>query len=75
MNLYKIVFKNGMKCSTACKMAIDEFTLSKTKIYDQYRRFEGGNENIEDDYRPARLSTPTMDEHVELLKKIVLENR
>lgn len=67
-----------MKCSTTFKMLIvdfGEFTLNKTRIYERYKRFENGCENIEVNERLGYFSTPTTDEHVVQFKKIMLESR
>uniref|UniRef100_T1HJ97 Mos1 transposase HTH domain-containing protein n=1 Tax=Rhodnius prolixus TaxID=13249 RepID=T1HJ97_RHOPR len=36
--------------------------MSKTRIYEWYKRFQDGRENVEDDERPGRPSTSTTDE-------------
>uniref|UniRef100_T1IC57 Mos1 transposase HTH domain-containing protein n=1 Tax=Rhodnius prolixus TaxID=13249 RepID=T1IC57_RHOPR len=44
--------------------------MSKTRIYEWYKRFQDGRENIEDDERPGRPSTSTTDENVKKVKEM-----
>lgn len=46
--------------------------MSKARIYEWYKRFQDGRENVEDDERPGRPSTLTTDENV---KEMVMNDR
>ena len=52
-----------------------ESAMSKTRVYEWYKRFQVGREDVEDDERPGRLSTSTIDENVEKMKKMVMNDR
>lgn len=48
--------KNGIKCSTAFEMstvAFGESTMNKTVVYEWYKCFKEGRENVEDDDHPS----------------------
>jgi len=50
----KFCYKNGIKCSNVVEMlniAFGESAMSKTKVYEWYKRFQEGREDIEDDER------------------------
>ena len=71
----KFCLKNGIKCSTAFEMltvAFGESTMSKTRVFEWYKRFKEGRE---DDNSTGRPSTSTTDDNVEQVKKMILENR
>jgi len=37
-------------------IAFDEFTMSKTRVYEWYKRFQDGREDVEDDERMVVLA-------------------
>ena len=47
----------------------------RTQVQLWYNRFKEGREDVNDDYRPGRPSTPITDENIEAVKKIILDNR
>ena len=49
--------------------AYGESAMSKTRVYEWYKRLQDGREDFEDDERPGRPSTSTTDENVEKWKK------
>ena len=49
--------------------------MSKTRVYEWYKRFEDSREDVEDDERPGRPSTSTTDENVEKVKEMVMNDR
>lgn len=55
----------------------DESIMSKTRVYEWYKRFQGGREDVddEDDERPGRPNTSTIDENVEKVKAMVMNDR
>ena len=55
--------------------AYGETAMSKTRVYEWYKRFQDGREDGEDDERPGRLRTSTTDENVEKVKEIVMNDR
>ena len=55
-------------------VAFGKSTMSRTKVQLWYNRFKEGREDI-NDAGPGRPSTSTTDEHIEAVKKIILENR
>jgi len=56
-------------------VAFGESTMSKARVYEWYKRFQNGRENVEDDERPEHPSTSTSDDSVEKMKKMIMDNR
>ena len=54
--------------------AYGESAMSKTRVYEWYKRFQDGREDVEDDERPGRPSTSTTDENVEKVKEMVMND-
>ena len=54
--------------------AYGESSMSKTRVYKWYKRFQNGREDVEDDERSGRPSTSTTDENVEKVKGMVMNN-
>ena len=52
-----------------------ESAMSKTSVYEWYKRFQDGREDVEDDERPGRPSTSTTDENVGKVKEMVMNDR
>ena len=44
--------------------AYSESAISRTILYEWYKRFQDGREDIKDDESPGRPSTSTTDENV-----------
>ena len=55
--------------------AYGESAMSEPRVYEWYKRFQDGREDVEDDERPGRLSTSTTDENVEKVKEMVISDR
>ena len=73
----KFCVKNGIKFSKTLetlKVAYGECTVSQKSVYKWYKLFTEGREDVTDDARPGRPSTPT-NENTEAGKKILMENR
>ena len=49
--------------------------MSKTRVYEWYKRFQDGREDVEDDEGPGRPSTSTTDKNVEKVKEMVMNDR
>ena len=49
--------------------------VSKTRVYEWYKRFQDGREDVEDDEGPGRPSTSTTYENVEKVKEMVMNDR
>ena len=67
-----------VKCNKVCKMlknAYGESAMSKTRVYEWYKRFQDGREDVEDDERPGRPNTSTTDVTVEKVKEMVMNDR
>ena len=52
--------------------AYGESAMSKARVYERYKRFQDGREDVEDDERPG---TSTTDENVEKVKEMVMNDR
>ena len=55
--------------------AYGESAMSRTRVYEWYKRFQDGREDVEDDEYPGRPSTSTTDENVEKVKDMVMNDR
>ena len=74
----KFCEKNEIKCSKVCEILTEapgESAMSKTRVYEWYKRFQDGREDVEDDERPGRPGTSTTDENVEKVKEMVMNDR
>ena len=52
-----------------------ESAMSKTRVYEWYKRFQDGREDVEDDERPGRPSTSTTNDNMEKVKEMVMNDR
>ena len=52
-----------------------ESTMSRTQVQLQYNRFEEGREDVNDDVRPGQTRMSTTDENIEVVMKMILDNR
>ena len=74
----KFCVKNEIICNKVCEMltkAYGESAMSKTRVYERYKRFQDGHEDVEDDERPGRSSTSTTDGNVEKVEEMVMNDR
>jgi len=55
--------------------AFGEISMSTPRIYEWYKRFKEGREDVDDDRRTGRPNTLISDENVAKIKYIVLSNR
>ena len=56
-------------------VAFGESTMSRTKVQLWYNRFKESREDVNSDACSGRPSTPTTIEDIEVVKKIILDNR
>ncbi|VEN44849.1 unnamed protein product [Callosobruchus maculatus] len=56
-------------------VAYGEATLDQSNVYRWYKMFSEGREDVNDEERAGRPSTPTTDENIDKVMKIVLANR
>ena len=52
-----------------------ESAISKKRVYEWYKRFQDGREDVEDDERAGRPRTSTTDENAEKVKEMVINDR
>lgn len=45
--------------------------LSRARVFDWYKRFQDGREDVEDDARPGRPSTSKTDENIEKIANLI----
>jgi len=72
----KFCVKNKIKCNKVYELlqkAYGESTMKKTSVYELYKRFQNGREDVEDDERSGRPSTSIIDENVKKVEKMVME--
>ena len=73
----KFCVKNEIKFIKVCKMltkAYGESAMSKRRVYEWYKLFQDGCENVEDDERPGHPSTSTTDGNLEKVKEMVMND-
>ena len=74
----KFCVENEIKYNKVCEMltkAYSESAMSKTRVYEWYKRFQDGHEDVEDGERPRRRSSSTTVENVEKVKEMVMNDR
>lgn len=74
----KFCVKNEIKCNKVCELlqkAYGESAMKKTSVYEWYKRFQDGREDVEDDERSGRPSTSIIDENVKKVEKMVMNDR
>ena len=55
-------------------MVFGKSTMSRMQVQLWYNRFKEGREDVNDDIRPSRQSTTTIDERIETVKKMSFDN-
>ncbi|UYV69459.1 hypothetical protein LAZ67_6003662 [Cordylochernes scorpioides] len=74
----KFCVKNEIKCADAFRMltvAYGEATLDRSNIYQWYKMFSEGREDVNDEERAGCPSTSTTDEKINEVEKMILANR
>lgn len=74
----KFCVSNEISCAKTLEMLKKTFgdsTMSKTQVYDWYKSFKEGREEVNDLPRSGRPSTSSTEENVDKIKEMVLENR
>lgn len=74
----KFCVSNEISCAKTLEMLKKTFgdsTMSKTQVYDWYKSFKEGREEVNDLPRSGRPSTSSTEENVDKIKQMVLENR
>ncbi|UYV76619.1 hypothetical protein LAZ67_14001482 [Cordylochernes scorpioides] len=74
----KFCVKNEIKCADAFRMltvAYGEATLDRSNVYQWYKMFSEGREDVNDEERAGRPSTSTTDEKINEVEKMILANR
>ena len=69
---------NGISCSNSQAMLqkyYGEAVLSKTRIYEFYKAFKDGRENVEDKSRSGKTSTSSTENNINQVKEIILHTR
>ena len=52
-----------------------ESTMSRTQVQLWYNQFKEGREDVNDDARPGSPIMSTTDKNIEVVKKMILDNR
>ena len=68
----KFYVKNKIKCANAFRMltvAYGEATLDQSNVYRWYKMFSEGREDVNNEERAGRPSTPTTDENIDECRK------
>lgn len=74
----KFCLRNDISATEMLKMlqkAYGEQALSKTRVYDWYKMFKEGREQVEDRERAGRPTASTNDGKIDEIKDLVLKNR
>lgn len=74
----KFCVTNEISCADSLKMlqkTYQDSCMSKTQVYEWYKAFKNGREEIVDLLRSGRPSTCTTDENINKIKTLLLQNR
>jgi len=55
--------------------AYGESAMKKTSVYEWYKRFQDGREDVEDDERSGQPSTSIIDGKVKKVEKMIMNDR
>lgn len=55
-------------------VALSESAVSRTWVFEWYKRFQESRQDVEDDYRSGRLSTSTIKNNVERVRRSMINN-
>ena len=67
--------KTPTECFKVLKEVYGEDVMSRTQIFECYKRFEKGCEEVEDDPKTVRFSTTRTDENITRVKQLVQSDR
>ena len=74
----KFCLRNEISAAETLRMlrkAFGNSIMSQKNVYKWYNDFKEGRERVDDLERSGRLSTSTVDQHVNKVKELVLKNR
>lgn len=74
----KFCLRNAISATETHKMlekAFGDQCMTRSRVFKWYKEFKDGRERVEDEKRSGRPSTSTDENHVNEIKKLVLENR
>ena len=77
-NYIKFCVKNEIECPRIFEIlskAFGKSTISITHVQFWYNRFKEGREDVNDNAHTDRTITSTTDENIEVVKKMILDNR
>lgn len=66
---------SGAETFRMLQKAFGDNCMSRASVFDWYKLFKEGRQNVEDEPRPGWPSTPTDEQHVAKIKELVLQNR
>jgi len=67
--------KSATETYDLLKKVYGDECLSRTQVFERFKRFKEGREVVEDDQRPGRPSTSKADANIEKVGEIVRQNR
>jgi [histone H3]-lysine36 N-dimethyltransferase SETMAR len=67
--------KTATECHETLKTVYGSDCLSRTQIFEWYKRFKDGRESFEDDERSGRPRTSITDSNVEKVKEVIRKDR
>lgn len=67
--------KNATETYHLLKRVYGDDCLSRTTVFEWYKRFQDGREDVKDDARPGRPTTSSTDENIEKIGKLVRSDR
>lgn len=67
--------KTPTECCAMLKEVYGEESLSRARVFEWYKRFREGREDVNDDERPGRPSTSRTDENINKINEIVRKDR
>lgn len=66
--------KSATETNSLLQQVYREECVSRTRVFEWYKRFKEGREDVEDDPRPGRPSTSKTDENIEKIGKVIRQD-
>lgn len=73
--IFEFYVKHAGETFSLLKTVYQESCLKRSTLYKWFKRFQGGQEDVEDDPRPGRPQTSKTDENIEKIGVMIRSDR